>query len=91
MSSHVTLYFSMITLGSIIFSIGIDTMQNDRYIKNLSGYSTLTYSFYRTNRQSFTMHLLRLMTSWAVVCDVWYLEPQYLQPGETAIEFAERY
>jgi hypothetical protein len=30
------------------------------------------------------------MTSWAVVCDVWYLEPQYLQPGETAIGFADR-
>jgi hypothetical protein len=42
-------------------------------------------------RQSFTKHLLQLMTSWAVVCDVWYLEPQNLRPGETAIEFAERY
>ncbi|KAL8500350.1 hypothetical protein ACS0TY_020089 [Phlomoides rotata] len=36
------------------------------------------------------MHLLQLMTSWAVVCDVWYLEPQNLKPGETSIEFAER-
>jgi glycerol-3-phosphate O-acyltransferase 3/4 len=36
------------------------------------------------------MHLGRLMTSWAVVCDVWYLEPQYLREGETTIEFAER-
>ncbi|KAI8023318.1 Glycerol-3-phosphate acyltransferase 9 [Camellia lanceoleosa] len=33
--------------------------------------------------------ILQLMTSWAVVCDVWYLEPQSLKPGETAIEFAE--
>ncbi|XP_058099744.1 glycerol-3-phosphate acyltransferase 9-like [Magnolia sinica] len=41
-------------------------------------------------RQSFTMHLLHLMTSWAVVCDVWYLEPQNLKPGETPIELAER-
>ncbi|PKA45663.1 glycerol-3-phosphate O-acyltransferase 3/4 [Apostasia shenzhenica] len=36
------------------------------------------------------MHLFRLMTSRAVVCDVWYLEPQYLRPGETPIEFAGR-
>ncbi|KAM2319958.1 hypothetical protein ACFXTH_016961 [Malus domestica] len=36
------------------------------------------------------MHLLQLMTSWAVVCNVWYLEPQNIRPGETAIEFAER-
>lgn len=42
-------------------------------------------------RQSFTTHLLQLMTSWAVVCDVWYLEPQNLKPGETPIEFAERF
>ncbi|KAE8702245.1 L-type lectin-domain containing receptor kinase IX.2 [Hibiscus syriacus] len=41
-------------------------------------------------KKSFTMHLLQLMTSWAVVCDVWYLEPQNLRPGETPIEFAER-
>lgn len=30
------------------------------------------------------------MTSWAVVADVWYLEPQEMQPGEDAIQFAER-
>ncbi|XP_021903758.1 glycerol-3-phosphate acyltransferase 3 isoform X1 [Carica papaya] len=47
-------------------------------------------AFWNSRKQSFTMHLLQLMTSWAVVCDVWYLEPQNLKPGETAIEFAER-
>ncbi|KAB1207837.1 Glycerol-3-phosphate acyltransferase 3, partial [Morella rubra] len=47
-------------------------------------------AFWNSRKQSFTMHLLQLMTSWAVVCDVWYLEPQHLKPGETAIEFAER-
>ena len=31
------------------------------------------------------------MTSWAVVCNVWYLELQYIKPGETALEFAEGY
>jgi glycerol-3-phosphate O-acyltransferase 3/4 len=36
------------------------------------------------------MHLMRLMTSWAVVCDVYYLEPQTRREGETVIEFAER-
>ncbi|KAJ0734571.1 putative glycerol-3-phosphate 1-O-acyltransferase [Helianthus annuus] len=40
---------------------------------------------------SFTTHLLQLMTSWAVVCDVWYLEQQNMKPGETTIEFAERF
>ncbi|KAG5145881.1 hypothetical protein JHK84_031424 [Glycine max] len=32
----------------------------------------------------------RLMTSWAVVCDVWWLEPQNLKPGETPIKFTQR-
>ncbi|OMO77600.1 Phospholipid/glycerol acyltransferase [Corchorus capsularis] len=47
-------------------------------------------AFLNSRKQSFTMHLLQLMTSWAVVCDVWYLEPQNLKPVETPIEFAER-
>ncbi|CAM8935566.1 hypothetical protein QQ045_013389 [Rhodiola kirilowii] len=47
-------------------------------------------AFWNSKKQSFTMHLLQLMTSWAVVCDVWYLEPQNIKPGETPIEFADR-
>nr|XP_024394092.1 glycerol-3-phosphate acyltransferase 9-like [Physcomitrium patens]XP_024394094.1 glycerol-3-phosphate acyltransferase 9-like [Physcomitrium patens] len=47
-------------------------------------------AFWNSKKQSFTMHLMRLMTSWAVVCYVWYLEPQTLRPGETPIEFSER-
>ncbi len=30
------------------------------------------------------------MSSWALVCDVYFLEPQKIQPGETSAEFAER-
>lgn len=41
-------------------------------------------------RKSFSMYLLHLMTQWAVVADIWFLEPQFQQPNETAIEFAER-
>ncbi|KAL2651156.1 hypothetical protein R1flu_019284 [Riccia fluitans] len=47
-------------------------------------------AFWNSKKQSFTVHLIQLMTSWAVVCDVWYLEPQTIQPGETPIDFAER-
>jgi hypothetical protein len=32
-------------------------------------------AYVKCHRQSFTMHLMCLMTSWAVVCDVCYLEP----------------
>uniref|UniRef100_A0A0E0CJZ8 Phospholipid/glycerol acyltransferase domain-containing protein n=1 Tax=Oryza meridionalis TaxID=40149 RepID=A0A0E0CJZ8_9ORYZ len=34
------------------------------------------------------IELFRLMTSWGVVCDVWFLDPQQIMPGETAIELA---
>ncbi|KAK9827979.1 hypothetical protein WJX81_003927 [Elliptochloris bilobata] len=47
-------------------------------------------AFWNSKRQSFTAHLIKLMTSWAVVCDVYFLEPQAQQPGETAMQFAER-
>ena len=33
---------------------------------------------------------MTLMTSWAVVCDVYFLEPQSQKPDESAQEFAER-
>lgn len=48
-------------------------------------------TFWHSRRQSFTQHLFTLMTSWAVVADVWYLEPQEMQPGEDGIQFAERW
>eukprot|EP01132_Coremiostelium_polycephalum_P001242 gene1242-1566_t len=35
-------------------------------------------------------HMFNLMTSWALVCDVWYLEPQTLREGETPTQFANR-
>ena len=38
-------------------------------------------TFWHSRRQSFTQHLVTLMTSWAVVADVWYLEPQEILPG----------
>jgi len=46
--------------------------------------------FYNSRHQTFLTHLFRLMTSWAVVCDVWYLEPQKIQPGESTVEFTNR-
>lgn len=29
--------------------------------------------YWNSREQSFAQHLFRLMTSWAVVCDVWFL------------------
>lgn len=35
-------------------------------------------------------HLFLMMTSWAIVCDVWYLPPMYRGADESAIVFANR-
>ena len=51
---------------------------------------TITDCFWNSRRESFSKHLFRLMSSWCVVCDVWYLEPQTIRKGETTVEFANR-
>lgn len=52
---------------------------------------SFSFPFSRNSKaQSFQGHLATLMCSWAVVCDVYYLEPQRIQPGETAIAFSNR-
>jgi glycerol-3-phosphate O-acyltransferase 3/4 len=38
-------------------------------------------AFWNSRRQSFTQHLFRLMTSWAVVCDVYFLVGSIGLPG----------
>lgn len=40
--------------------------------------------------QLFTTHMLQLLTSRNVVCDVSYVKPQNLKPGEISIKFTER-
>lgn len=35
-------------------------------------------------------YLFLMMTSWAIVCDVWYLPPMYMGANESAIDFANR-
>lgn len=35
-------------------------------------------------------YLYMMMTSWAIVCDVWYLPPMHQAPDENAVEFANR-
>ncbi|KAF5835130.1 hypothetical protein DUNSADRAFT_7849 [Dunaliella salina] len=47
-------------------------------------------AFWNSRRQSFSSHMLKLMSSWATVCDVWFLEPQHKREDETSDEFASR-
>ena len=47
-------------------------------------------AFWSSRQQSFTMHLCELMTSWTVIADIYFLEPQTKREDESAIEFASR-
>ncbi|KAK9508447.1 hypothetical protein O3M35_006001 [Rhynocoris fuscipes] len=47
-------------------------------------------AFWNSSRYSMLQYLYMMMTSWAIVCDVWYLPPMYQRENETAIDFANR-
>nr|XP_016930440.1 glycerol-3-phosphate acyltransferase 3-like isoform X3 [Drosophila suzukii] len=47
-------------------------------------------AFWNSAKYSMMQYLYMMMTSWAIVCDVWYLPPMYRQEGESAIDFANR-
>lgn len=46
--------------------------------------------FWNSQITSFSRHLMDLMTSWAVVCDVYYMEPVTIREDETSVQFANR-
>ncbi|KAJ3298996.1 hypothetical protein HDU79_003322 [Rhizoclosmatium sp. JEL0117] len=45
-------------------------------------------AYWHSKTQSFTYHILYLMTRWALVAEVSYLPPQSLQKGQTSTDFA---
>lgn len=47
-------------------------------------------AFWDSSKQGYFHYLLMMMTSWAIVCDVWYLKPMTRKEGETAVKFASR-
>jgi len=46
--------------------------------------------FWNSSEQSFVMHLVELMTSWCLICDVWILDPHVRRSGESSEDFAAR-
>ncbi|GBL92557.1 Glycerol-3-phosphate acyltransferase 3 [Araneus ventricosus] len=46
--------------------------------------------FWNSSKQGYGHYLLMMMSSWAIVCDVWYLPPMQRQEGESSIDFAKR-
>nr|CAI5860617.1 unnamed protein product [Callosobruchus analis] len=47
-------------------------------------------AFWNSSKYSMLQYLYMMMTSWAIVCDVWYLPPMMQDESESAIDFANR-
>jgi len=47
-------------------------------------------AFWNSSKYNMLTYIYMMMTSWAIVCDVWYLPPMYRKENEDAIEFANR-
>ncbi|XP_027241624.1 glycerol-3-phosphate acyltransferase 3 isoform X2 [Cricetulus griseus] len=47
-------------------------------------------AFWNSSKYGMVSYLLRIMTSWAIVCDVWYMPPMTREEGEDAVQFANR-
>ncbi|BET02187.1 Acyltransferase [Nesidiocoris tenuis] len=47
-------------------------------------------AFWNSSKYSMMQYLYMMMTSWAIVCEVWYLPPMHQNEGETSIDFANR-
>ncbi|CAG5867418.1 glycerol-3-phosphate acyltransferase 4 [Menidia menidia] len=46
--------------------------------------------FWNSSKFGLVGYLLRVMSSWAIVCSIWYLPPMIREEGEDAIQFANR-
>uniref|UniRef100_A0AAQ5X8S5 Phospholipid/glycerol acyltransferase domain-containing protein n=1 Tax=Amphiprion ocellaris TaxID=80972 RepID=A0AAQ5X8S5_AMPOC len=47
-------------------------------------------AFWNSSKFGMVSYLLRMMSSWAIVCSVWYLPPMNREEGEDAVQFANR-
>lgn len=47
-------------------------------------------AFWNSSKHGMLHYIYRMMTSWAIVCDVWYLPPMYRMESESAVAFAKR-
>lgn len=47
-------------------------------------------AFWNSSEQSYFEYLMQMMSSWALICNVWYLPAMRRNPDESAIEFANR-
>jgi glycerol-3-phosphate O-acyltransferase 3/4 len=46
--------------------------------------------YWNSRAESFAAHQFRIMTSWAMVVDIWFMDPVERLPGEAGADFARR-
>lgn len=46
--------------------------------------------FWNSKRESFLWHLIRLMTSWCLVVDIYFMDAKKREPGEATLPFVNR-
>jgi len=51
---------------------------------------TFGNAFWNSMKEPMAQYILNMLTSWAIVCDIWYLPPQTMMENENAIQFANR-
>ncbi|KHJ92749.1 Acyltransferase [Oesophagostomum dentatum] len=74
----------------MMFKKGSFEVANTIYPIAMKYDSRLTDAFWNSQQQSYGEYLWRMITSWAIICDVWYLPAMTREPGEDAIAFARR-
>ena len=47
-------------------------------------------AFWNSSENGMASYIYLMMTSWAIVCDVWYLPPMTRMQNEDAVDFANR-
>ncbi|XP_064465737.1 glycerol-3-phosphate acyltransferase 3-like [Ornithodoros turicata] len=47
-------------------------------------------AFWNSSKQNYILYLAMMMSSWAIVCDVWYLPPMHMRENESSVDFANR-
>ncbi len=47
-------------------------------------------AFWNSSEYGMLHYIFMMMTSWAIVCDIWYLPPMQKKDDETSVDFARR-
>jgi len=84
--SHCTLTILTVT----ILSVATHSLSTLSVILLLQYDSRFADCFWNSSKYTMLEHIGMLLTSWAIVADVWYLPPATQLEGESAISFANR-